>query len=275
MTPRLDALLDAARARRVVVPPLVRAEFRKVVTLRHWWALAVAPVVVAVLSAASTRAVVAAFADSVAVPVDVDVIATGVVLGAANTVALIFAAVFGAVTAGSEFRHHTLTTTLVTARGRDGVLGAKLGVIAAFGAGYALIVDVVAIATMTLFGHGVGDAGDVFALCGAGILACVLWALLGAGVALLTGSGLAGSLSVVIWFVVGEWIVRALLLAVGASEAGNVLPASATMGALLNAAPSIDVTVFGSWPHAPLVLAAWAVLVCAAGWMRTRTRDIT
>ena len=41
--------------RRTPMTTLVRAETLKVLTLRYWWALAIAPVVVAVLIAASTR----------------------------------------------------------------------------------------------------------------------------------------------------------------------------------------------------------------------------
>ncbi len=81
---------------------LVRAETLKVLTLRYWWALAIAPVVVAVLIAASTRTFVEAVADSADTTFDVDVVSTGVSLGVSNTLVLVFAAVFGALTAGSN-----------------------------------------------------------------------------------------------------------------------------------------------------------------------------
>eukprot|EP01133_Synstelium_polycarpum_P023760 gene23760-28489_t len=122
-------------------------------TLRYWWALAIAPVVVAVLIAASTRTFVEAVADSADTTFDVDVVSTGVSLGVSNTLVLVFAAVFGALTAGSEFGYKTLTTTFLTARGRDGVLGAKLAVVAVFAVGYALAVEVVSIGAMLLFGR--------------------------------------------------------------------------------------------------------------------------
>ena len=177
---------------------LVRAETLKVLTLRYWWALAIAPVVVAVLIAASTRTFVEVVADSADTTFDVDVVSTGVSLGVSNTLVLVFAAVFGALTAGSEFGYKTLTTTFLTARGRDGVLGAKLAVVAVFAVGYALAVEVVSIGAMLLFGRDFSFTTDLFAICAAGILACALWALLGAGVALLTGSSMAGALSVIV-----------------------------------------------------------------------------
>lgn len=189
-----------------------------------------------------------------------------------------FAAVFGALTAGSEFGYKTLTTTFLTARGRDGVLGAKLAVVAVFAVGYALAVEVVSIGAMLLFGRDFSFTTDLFAICAAGILACALWALLGAGgVALLTGSSMAGALSIILWFVFGEWIVRAVLLAMDLGGIGGAaLPVSATIGTIVNAAPpSIDVDAFASWPSGPMMLAAWVVLFCGLGWLRTRTRDIT
>ncbi|MBF7732648.1 ABC transporter permease [Rhodococcus sp. ARC_M13] len=254
---------------------LVRAETLKVLTLRYWWALAIAPVVVAVLIAASTRTFVEVVADSADTTFDVDVVSTGVSLGVSNTLVLVFAAVFGALTAGSEFGYKTLTTTFLTARGRDGVLGAKLAVVAVFAVGYALAVEVVSIGAMLLFGRDFSFTTDLFAICAAGILVCALWALLGAGVALLTGSSMAGALSVILWFVFGEWIVRAVLLAMDLGGIGAVLPVSATIGTIVNAAPSIDVDAFASWPSGPMMLAAWVVLFCGLGWLRTRTRDIT
>ena len=69
---------------------LVRAETLKVLTLRYWWALAIAPVVVAVLIAASTRTFVEVVADSADTTFDVDVVSTGVSLTAAMTQSRIF-----------------------------------------------------------------------------------------------------------------------------------------------------------------------------------------
>ena len=75
-------------------------------------------------------------------------------------------------------------------------LAQNLPSVAVFAVGYALAVEVVSIGAMLLFGRDFSFTTDLFAICAAGILACALWALLGAGVALLTGSSMAGALSV-------------------------------------------------------------------------------
>ena len=254
---------------------LVQAEMKKVLTLRTWWALALTPVVIAFLSGSITRPLVQSIADSADASFDVNLASTAIVLGGSSVVALVFATIFGAVTVANEFTHKTLTTTFLTAHGRDGVIAAKLGVIAAFAVGYALAVQVVGIGAMFLFNRDFGFTTDLFAICGAGILACALWALIGAGFTLLTGSAMAGVLSVTLWFLFGEWILRALLGAVGADGIGTALPGSAAIGTIVNAGPSVELDWFTAWPSAPMILVAWVVLFAGAGWLRIRTRDIT
>lgn len=259
---------------------LVAAEIKKVLTLRYWWALALAPVVVALLAASFTRSVVEAVADGAITYdagelVDVNLASTTIVLGGSITVALLFAALFGVVTVGNEFTFRTFTTTFLTARGRDGILAAKTGVVAAFAVGYALAAVIVAVGAMLVFNRNFGFTIDLFAICVAGIVACVLTALLGSGAAMLAGSTTTGVLSLIGWFVFGEWILRALLLAVGADAIGSALPLSSAIGTVVNAAPSVELDWFAPWPGAPMILAAWVLAFTGAGWLRMRTRDIT
>lgn len=254
---------------------LAQAEVKKVLSLRYWWALAVAPVVVALAAASFTRPIVEAVAERADTDFDVNLVSTAIAVGGPTTIALVFAALFGATAAGNEFTYATFTTTFLTARGRDAVLAAKLSVVAAFAVGYALVVQVVAVGAMLLFTRDFSFTADLFAICGVGIVACALWALIGAGVTLLAGSQLVGMLSVIGWFVFGEWILRALAFAVGADGIGKALPVSATLGVLVNAAPSIDIDLLSSWPGAAMILAAWVVALVGGGWLRTRMRDIT
>ena len=254
---------------------LARSEIKKILSLRYWWALAVAPVVVALVTASFTRPVVEALAERADAAVDVNLVSTAVAVGGPTTVALIFVALFGANAAGNEFTYSTITTTFLTTRGRDAVIAAKLGVVAAFAVGYALAVQVVAVGAMLLFTRDFSFTTDLFAMCGVGIVTCALWALIGAAVTLLAGSHMIGALSVIGWFVFGEWILRALAYSIGADGIGRALPVSATLGVLVNAAPSIDVDWLSSWPSAAMILAAWVIALVGAGWLRTRMRDIT
>ena len=118
---------------------LLTSEIRKVTTLKFWWALAIAPIVVGVFASVITSVIanqLGEFEEDLDISGGVASIGLYVAAGAA----ILFAGIFGAVNAGTEFRHKTITTSFLTARGRDGVIAAKLIVTALFGLGYGLVV---------------------------------------------------------------------------------------------------------------------------------------
>ena len=113
---------------------LLTSEIRKVTTLKFWWALAIAPIVVGVFASVITSVIanqLGEFEEDLDISGGVASIGLYVAAGAA----ILFAGIFGAVNAGTEFRHKTITTSFLTARGRDGavvlwsMIGAGLGLL--------------------------------------------------------------------------------------------------------------------------------------------------
>lgn len=256
---------------------LLTAEFRKVTTLRFWWMLGLAPLIVGMFSSAITLPVMRAFTDAFeADPNEANLAATLFGLAVAVALVVLFAAVFGAVNVGTEFRYKTLTTTFLTARGRDGVIGTKLAVTAAFGFFYCLVVEVVSVALLLTFG---GDTfelrGSLFAMLGAALICGALWALIGGGVSMLTGSSVGSCIALVVWYTLGEMILRSILSGIGIGSAGSVLPVSATLGTVANAAAGNEIDWLTLWPTAPLALLVWTSVFVGGGWALTRQRDIT
>lgn len=250
---------------------LLTAEIRKVTTLRFWWALAIPPVLVGVCASAISSA--AASTTGVLVDGDVDgVLLAGLVV--ALVTAMIFAAVFSAVNAGTEFRHDTITTTFLTASGRDRVIGAKVAVTALFSLGYGLVVSICSIICLLLFTGGEFVlSADIVANVIAGLGAIVAWSLIGSGLGLLFRSPTWPSIAIVAWFPVGETIVVAILSGLGWDGVWHVTPSTLTIS-VIGAGRIDDADVFPVWPWAPIGLTLWAFAALAAGWYRTREHDI-
>ncbi|MEV0945732.1 ABC transporter permease [Rhodococcus sp. NPDC049939] len=255
---------------------LLTAEFRKVVTLRFWWVLGLVPLIVGMFSSTITLPAMSVSTNALEVdPLHVDLAATLYGLGVALFLLVLFAALFGAVNVGTEFRYKTLTTTFLTARGRDGVIGAKLAVTAGFGILYGLAVEAVSVALLLTFGgESFGLSGTLFAMLGTALICAALWALLGGGISMLTRSWVVSCIAIAVWFTVGELILRAILSGIGLGSVNGFLPVSATLGTVANAAASNEIDWLTLWPAAPLTLLAWTVAFVAGGWVLMRQRDI-
>ncbi|MFC9786195.1 ABC transporter permease [Rhodococcus sp. NPDC127528] len=251
---------------------LLTSELRKVTTLRFWWALVLAPLAVA-LFAASIYAAMADGIDSFGSDLSSGAASVGLFVSVASVV--LFAGLFGALNAGTEFRHSTLTPTFLTARGRDGVVAAKLIVTAGFGAAYTLLVEIVAVACMVAFaGDGFDLTGSVLAMLGAGLLAGVAWSLIGAGLGLLLRSSIGAAIALVVWYPMGELIVTAILFGLGAQSLPQWLPGAATW-ATIAADSAAGIDGFAPWLSAAAALIGWAALAAGLGWWTTRSRDVT
>ncbi|MGF7121049.1 ABC transporter permease [Rhodococcus sp. AG1013] len=253
---------------------LLTAEFRKVTSLRFWWALGLAPLLVGVMSSAISIPMFNAVADEVASK-EANTAAAAIGLFVALGLVFLFSALFGAVNAGTEYRHNTLTTTFLTARGRDGVLAAKLAVTALFGLLYCLVIEVVSVPLLLALSDNFEIDGTIVGVLAIGLVASTLWALIGAGLALATGSSIASAVGLVVWYVMGEGIVRLVLAGLGADAVAQWLPGSVTVTAFVGTIDHSALDGMPGWPLSLLVLCLWAVASCGLGWWATRSRDIT
>ncbi|MEU6221952.1 hypothetical protein ABZ845_31310 [Streptomyces sp. NPDC047022] len=112
---------------------------------------------------------------------------------------------------GMEYRHRTITTTVLTLRSRAWIVAAKALVVAALGAvtaGVAAAVDYLGVLTI---GRTVPDSGRALAAAGATVLYVALTGLVGLALAGLTRNAVAALSIVVLWPAVLEPLLTAAL----------------------------------------------------------------
>nr|WP_296778230.1 ABC transporter permease [Rhodococcus sp. (in: high G+C Gram-positive bacteria)] len=250
---------------------LLTSEIRKVTTLNFWWALALPPIFVGICASAISSAVASGTEDLTGGDVD-GVAAVGLFISLMFS--MLFAAVFSAVNTGTEFRHDTITTSFLTASGRDRVIAAKIAVTALFSVGYGMIVAICSLACLLLFtGGSFSLDGETMASVASGLFAVVLWSLIGSGLGLLFGSPTWPSIIIVAWFPFGELIAIGILSGIGIDGAWHVTPSALTLS-LVAASQINDEQVLTSWALSAVGLTLWGAVSVVAGWLRTRERDI-
>ncbi|HEU5473792.1 MAG TPA: hypothetical protein VFV67_24370 [Actinophytocola sp.] len=177
---------------------LIKAEFRKILTTKLWWALLVPAVLLATGWAWGVAALVTDIVDDISnsdifeqADVTLDQMSWSILaLTRSMNIATIFPMVFGALALSSEISRKTITTSFLTAPSRASVLGAKAVTYVLWGLIYGVVVAGAA-SLGTLIGSKeslLPSAGDWFLVLVSGIVSCVLWTLLGMGVGALLGS---------------------------------------------------------------------------------------
>jgi ABC-2 type transport system permease protein len=180
---------------------LIKAEFRKILTTRLWWALAIPAVVLALAWAWGFAAAITGIANDVSdsdlmreADVRVDEMSWAILaLTRAMNIATVFPMVFGALALASEISRKTITTSFLTAPNRASVLGAKAVTYVLWGVIYGVIVAGAASLGVLIGSKSslLPSAGEWILVLLTGILSCVLWTLLGMGVGALLGSPVA------------------------------------------------------------------------------------
>lgn len=260
----------------------IRAEFRKFLTTRLWWGMAIA----VVLTAAAFAVLLGFFLTSDAVaeagqgmdarsPTE---LANSVYAGGLTTIYPLMLAI-GIMQIGSEYRHRTITSTFLALPRRWQPMVAKVVAMLGIGAGYGLVTVVSSVAVgatvLTIGGEEAFPSSAVFRTLALSLLVLGLWALMGLGVGILIPNQVAALL-----IGVGvAWIVEPILgLALSAWDFGNdhitpYLPSSATT-AIVQTVGNPDQSRLDWWVAA-LVLAAWAAVLSGLGIFRTLRQDIS
>lgn len=276
---------------------LVRAELRKYFTTRLSWSMPLAMAVLGALFAALQGLFLAVIGEfpgadgTMIVPAEMfgeDVVARLVYTGAVQ-MGYLLALVLGILSMSGEFRHKTITSTLLTAPRRGQLIAAKLASVivivalnaVAFTAGSVLGGGItLAIGDVALF----PDPAGLLATFARMVLVLVLWGLMGFGLGVLIPN------QVVALFVgVGVTLLIEPLLGLGLTfveqlaDASKYFPSQASMSALNLFAgidPDIAQSMGGaqdslSWWTAILVLLGYAAFMAALGWILTARRDVT
>lgn len=270
----------------------LRTELRKISTTRTWWITA-GVMFVYMLSIGAIMALsfvlgnresggegTSTFPGSEPVVLDAEAIASSVYTLAVS-LGYIFPAILGALAVTTEFRHHTITPTLLAEPRRTLVLGAKLVAVLP----YALVVSVAGVAgtvlggasTLALLGEPtlLGDS-TIWRTVGLSVVALVLWSLVGVGFGSVLTNQVAAIVVLLVFTQFVEPLLRVLLATFEPTEAvSKFLPGAAgeaIAGSSLYTSTGLA-DLLTAWQGA-VVLLAYAVVLVAVGRLTTFRRDI-
>ncbi|EHR52517.1 hypothetical protein SacmaDRAFT_4331 [Saccharomonospora marina XMU15] len=292
---------------------LIKAEMRKILTTKSWWALLIPAFAFAFLFSLGWGAITNDINDYLgstdaqelaslvgielgALPVGLLSLAHGINIGA------FFPVIFGVFALAGEYTKKTITTTFLTAPTRGSALTAKMLTYIGWGALYGVVVVAAASlgTLLTVDDRGLPSAGQWFGVLGAGILATTLATLFGIGVGAVWNSVTGPTVTLAIWMLVVENVLVFVSFGwFGIRWLGGLLP-NGTLNGIVGA---IGAEAFGaaglsvpdqidkdfqwlmqytagapgafSWWLSALIFFAWTMVFFLAGWAANQRRDIT
>lgn len=257
---------------------MLTAEWRKVTTTKMLWILALSSVAFSVLNVLAL--VLIAPSQLAATPgvgsrdllLDPDYLTT--VIASAGS-ASIFVLILGIVGMTGEYRHMTITSTFLASPRRGRVLAAKAVTYAVFGAAIAVVnlVVVVGVVAAALIGrdHAPLTGEAVLSVLIGAVIGLALYALLGISLGGLIRSQVVAIVVAVVWVMLIEALVSALLPSVGKWLPGGALNAAMNVSLGGDLSPA---NLLAPWAGA-LVLLGYAVVLGVVASFTTLRRDIT
>lgn len=262
----------------------IRSEFRKFLTTRTWWGMAI-PVALLAAGFAVLFAITLTIDYTDAqrqanqIPVGTDTQVANSVYSGGLTLGLVLLLVIGVLQVGQEYRHKTITSTFLSTPNRAVAMLAKVAALLVIGAGYGLlsIACSVAAGAATLQARGVdpfpsAEIGRTLALC---LVALGLWALIGLGLGILVPNQVAAILIGVGVAMVVEPILGAVLpnWEFTRDNVAPYLPQAATTS-MVNAVQNPGTSALDWW-QGLLVLVGYAVVLAGLGIARAVRQDIS
>jgi ABC-type transport system involved in multi-copper enzyme maturation permease subunit len=250
---------------------LLRSELRKTYSTSAWWALLIPAAVLSLLvNLATAQGNSLAFTPGLGM---------ALALGSFSSK---LAVVYGVVCASSEFRHHTITTSFLTASGRPQLIVAKAIVAGLMGAVYGTVSAIVGLLG-ALFAGGLsgGVPENLLPVCGVAVVTFALWGVLGVGVATLLSSQLAAIVAVLVYLLLVEQVLSGLVSLSGLGQIESYMPGGAANTALTELANegTLAGALLGSgtlpWWLALLIFAGYAAVAVLAGAAVAQRRDVT
>lgn len=262
----------------------VKAEIRKLMTTRLWWGMAIGVFVLAGLIAL----LVGSTTDPGTVT-DVDGQGNEITMSATQVALSTYTGgisfgyllllVIGITTMGAEYRHKTITSSLLAVPRRGRLIAAKVTALLAFGVMYGVIflLGSVGVGATVLSIRGLEafpDPGKIVRSLALMLLVLGLWALIGLGLGVLIPNQVAAILVGVAMAFIIEPILAAVLASQSWGETvAQYFPSRATGAVLDSVTPSGQEQL--AWWAGALVLAAYAMVFVAIGTWLTKRRDVS
>jgi ABC-2 type transport system permease protein len=290
---------------------LIKAEFRKTLTLKTWWVLLIPLVVLGfgfsyvwgLLTNNFVTYIGSSDADLVfqRAGIDVSKLPVGLLsISHGVNIAMLIPALFGVFALAGEYRNKTITTTFLTAPNRLSALSAKMITYVVWGAIYGVVsFAVAALATISsVDGSHLPDTAQWLAAFGGTILASVLVTLFGVGFGAVLNKVTLAVVLLLVYFLIIEntltlvlWTHTTLLGAILPNGTANGIVGGIAASAFgfntLNLPPDLSVGAqyllqqaagapgVVSWWASALVFAAWTAVFFGGGWAANQRRDIT
>jgi ABC-2 type transport system permease protein len=247
------------------VSALVSAELLKLRTTRAWIGLVLAVLAVSAIGAAATVGT-ATDLDLGSTNLSHDVIHSSLLAG-------FIAFLIGITLVTTEWRHGTITRTFLVTPRRERVLMAKELASLIVGVALAVVALVlvlaIAVVWLAIDGATFGFDADVAEALVQALLAAALWGALGVGVGAVIQSQTPALVIAILWILVVEALVTALLGLVDLERVGDYLP-----GAALASFEGGSETGITPWAGAAVGL-GWVIAFGLAGYLRISRRDVT
>ena len=258
----------------------LKAEFRKVITTRMWWVLLLAMAVyMAFIAAVVAWALTQDTGGGIPAGSADDVVRAVYTVAVSN--GFVFPLIIGAIVVTSEFRHKTLTPTLLADPSRDRLVVAKLGAGAVIGLLYGAVgvaAGTTAGATVLALLHhatllGSGETWRTLAL---GVVALACWTLIGVAVGTLLTNQVA---AVVVLIAFAQFVEPLLRLALSRTSWGagisKFMPGAAGQAITGSSVVSDGgEQLLGHWWAGLLVMLGYAAVLAAIGRFTTLRRDV-
>ena len=188
--------------------------------------------------------------------------------------ATLLAVILGITVVTTEFRHGTITPTVLNAPQRERVIAAKAIAVVSVSLAFGLLALAVLAVVASIWFAAVGADNrlaepDVLELAAQVLFAAPLWGLVGVAIGALVQSQVAALVGTLIWVFLGEMILVLVLELLDFDAAGDYLPFQA-----LDAADGTNPDLLPYWTAVAVSL-AWIAGIGAAGTERVRRRDLT
>jgi hypothetical protein len=260
------------------------AEYRKLVSTRMWWILLVAlAAYLAFIGGVLAASIVFAPEDqSGGLPLQ-GVDAAAAIYGLTNAIGYVFPLVIGSLAMTSEFRHQTITQSLLVEPRRGVFLGAKLLATVPLGLLYGVVGTAVVVVTSAPLLARWGDGafltdGDIVEVLLLSVVVTALWAVIGVAFGSVLTNQVAAIVVILGFTQFVEPIARVALGAFdGLDGIARFLPGAAADGligaSLLGSMGGESADLLPRWA-ALLVMLAYAGILALIGRFTTLRRDI-